>query len=216
MILTPHLKNLLKQYKTILDDEEFSSFEKEVQRLLRHYTQHISGFEAGVKRGREIHRLIDEQVELSPQIKTSCKKGCGSCCQLEIEITSDDAAILAQSVNFGVSINVERLNEQAQRSRLDEKWARGFVHENRCVFLGDDNACRNYDNRPSVCRKHSVVSPVKECDFLGGSPVPKILPAAEIIMSVVINLSDVSFASLPKMLRSALDYPIGVDLQIEN
>ena len=215
MVLTPQLKNLLAQYKIILKNEDFTSFENEVQRLLRHYTDHINGFKPGVERGREVHRLIEEQVELNSQISISCQKGCGSCCQLEIEITSDDAAVLAQSVYSGVRIDNERLNEQAQRPRLDEKWARGFVEENRCVFLGADNACSNYPNRPSVCRKHSVISPVKECDTLGGSPIPRVLPIAEIIISVVINFADVSFGSLPKMLKSALDSAPALDLGIE-
>jgi Fe-S-cluster containining protein len=88
---------------------------------------------------------------------------------------------------------------------LDPAWSQGWVSANRCVFLGADNACRNYENRPAVCRKHSVVSPVIECEKPGGQPVPKVMPLAEIIMSAAANQIENDFAALPKMLQRELD-----------
>jgi len=34
-----------------------------------------------------------------------------------------------------------------------------------CEFLGEDNKCKNYENRPKICRDHSH----EECDFYNGS-----------------------------------------------
>ena len=212
---TPHLRNLLEQYKTMLNTEEFLSFESEVERLLEFYNQHFRQFSQPAARGREVQRLIDEQVEASSHIKTTCQKGCGACCHLEVDITSDDAAVLDESLMQGAYVDFTRLRELSQRSRLDDKWKMGSVASNRCVFLGPDNACSNYENRPSVCRKHSVVSPVEECETLGGNPVPKLMPLAEIIMSAAISQTGVEFAALPKMLQRVLDQRIISSQQLE-
>lgn len=91
------------------------------------------------------------------------------------------------------------------RERLDSEWHWGVVSSNRCVFLGTDNACRNYKNRPTVCRKHSVISPANECEKMGGQPVPKLIPMAEIIMSAAINLPDNQYGSLAKRIQKLSD-----------
>ncbi|MGE5087391.1 MAG: YkgJ family cysteine cluster protein [Bacillota bacterium] len=202
---TPHLRSILAQYNDILSQEEFLSFEKEVERLLNHYFAVLSDIPAGAERGRKVHDLIEEQEQLSSHIKTSCQRGCGACCHLEVEITRDDAVVLASSLDAGVEIDYAKLRNLSLRKRLDSEWARGVVKSNRCVFLGEDNACRNYQNRPTVCRKHSVISPAVECEKIGGQPVPKLIPVAEIIMSAAINLPDNQYGSLAKMLQMVLD-----------
>lgn len=204
MIKTPQLKSLLSQYKEILSEEEFISFDNEVNRLLLHYINLLSDLPPGVMRGRKVHELIEEQEQLSSHIKTSCQRGCGACCHLEVEITRDDAMVLAESLR-AVVVDRGRLRELSKRERLDKAWAQGFIASNRCVFLGSDNACRNYANRPTVCRKHSVISPAIECEKQGGQPVPKVIPMAEIIMSAAVNLPENDFGSLAKMLQKVLD-----------
>ncbi|HEX7675223.1 MAG TPA: YkgJ family cysteine cluster protein [Bdellovibrio sp.] len=202
---TAQLRALLEQYKTVLAEEEFLSFDREVTRLLNHYFEVLSQLPAGAERGRKVQALIDEQVDASSHIKTTCQKGCGACCHLEVEIMKDDAVILADSLANGTTLNHEDLLRLSKRERLDNEWKKGAVSSNRCVFLGADNACRNYYNRPTVCRKHSVVSPVEECEKIGGNPVPKLMPMAEIIMSAAINQPDNEFGSLAKMLQKVLD-----------
>ncbi len=205
MIKTPQLRSLLANYKDLLAEDEFLSFEREVERLLAYYGEMLAQLSPGEERGRKVHALINEQEQLSSHIKTTCQKGCGACCHLEVEITRDDAVILANSLAAGLDVDFARLRELSLRERLDSAWAQGWVAGNRCVFLGADNACRNYENRPSVCRKHSVVSPAIECQKLGGQPVPKVMPLAEIIMSAAANQVENDFASLPKMLQRELD-----------
>ncbi len=209
MKTTPHLKAILNQYKDVLSVEEFESFEKEVNRLLLHYSDVLAALTPGAERGRKVHELINEQEQLSSHIKTSCQRGCGACCHLEVEITQDDAVILADSLEAGLAdgmgIDIEKLFKLSQRQRLDEAWKNGWVASNSCVFLGPDNACRNYQNRPTVCRKHSVISPVEECEKIGGNPVPKLMPMAEIILSAAVNQPNNDFGSLAKMLQNTLD-----------
>jgi len=205
MIKTPHLKSILAQYKDILSPDELMSFENEVERLLNHYSAILTELPAGVERGKKVHAFIEEQEQLSSHIKTSCQRGCGACCHLEVEITLDDAMVLAKSLEAGVEIDYAQLRSLSLRERLDKAWARGVVSSNRCIFLGADNACRNYENRPTVCRKHSVISPAIDCEKVGGQPIPKLIPMAEIIMSAAINLPNNQYGSLAKMLQRVLD-----------
>lgn len=206
---TPILLNLLAQYESQLTAREFQSFAEEVDRLLLQNFTHLGTFAPGIQRGREVQRLVDEQVLLSSNIKTTCQKGCGACCHLEVEITRDDAEILAESVLNGVRLDHERLRELSHRDRLDVLWKAGVSPMNRCVFLGHDQACRNYENRPSICRKHAVVSPVVECEKIGGQPVARTLPIAEIVISAAISFADNEFAALPKMLQKILNEKVG-------
>ncbi len=202
---TPQLRNLLFSYETTLSEEEFQSFEREVNRLLNHYSEILNSYRAGAERAQVAQALIDEQVEMNSHIKTSCQKGCGACCHLEVEITEDDADLLAYSIrNQNLVIDEKRLQELAQRTRLDKKWSEGAVSSNRCILLGADNACSNYANRPSVCRKHSVTTPAANCSTLGASPVPLLIPMNEIILSAALNQPGNGFGSLPKMLEAAL------------
>ncbi|MDG0816910.1 YkgJ family cysteine cluster protein [Bdellovibrio svalbardensis] len=206
---TPHLKAFLKQYEDLLTSEEFESFDREVTRLLGYYSEVLGAYPPGAERGRKVHELINEQEALSSHIKTSCQRGCGACCHLEVEITKDDATILADSLAEGLSdglgIDMAKLYQMSLRKRLDVAWEQGFIEANRCVFLGADNACRNYYNRPTVCRKHSVISAVDECEKKGGQPVPKLMPVAEIIMSAAVNLPNNEFGALAKMLQQTLE-----------
>jgi Fe-S-cluster containining protein len=202
---TAQLRGLLAHYKTLLNTEEYESFSREVDRLLKHYFDVLNEFPAGVFRAQKIHELIEEQVAAAEHIKTSCQKGCGACCHLEVEITEDDAALMALSIiEKELKYDEAALAELAQRERLDPKWAQGAVKANRCIMLGDDNACRNYQHRPTVCRKHSVTSPKEDCETLGASPVPRLIPLNEIIMSAAINLPQNNFGAMPKMLAHAL------------
>lgn len=203
--MTPQLRNLLAVYKNTLNAEEYQSFETEVDRLLHYYYDLLNAYRAGAERAQVTHELIEEQIALNSHIKTSCQKGCGACCHLEVEISEDDADRLARSIlQQGLEIDETRLQELAMRSRLDPLWARGPVPSNRCVLLGEDNACRNYENRPSVCRKHSVVSPAVDCETLGANPVPRLIPLNEIILSAAVSQDGNAFGALPKMLLAAL------------
>ncbi|MNJ96846.1 Flagellin N-methylase [compost metagenome] len=203
---TAQLRGLLSHYQTLLSPEEYQSFSQEVDRLLKHYYEVLNAHPPGIARAQKIHELVEEQVAASSHIKTSCQKGCGACCHLEVEITEDDAALMALSiVEQNLQFDEASLEEQSQRERLDPKWNQGAVKSNRCVMLGADNACRNYDFRPTVCRKHSVTSPAIDCSTLGATPVPRLIPMNEIILSAAINLPQNNFGALPKMLASALN-----------
>ncbi|MBO9666069.1 MAG: YkgJ family cysteine cluster protein, partial [Bdellovibrio sp.] len=142
---TPQLRSILENYQSLLSADEFSSFEKEVERLLGHYHGMLAALSPGQERGRKVHEWLHEQELASAHIKTTCQKGCGACCHLEVEVTRDDAIILADSVVQGMTVDSTHLRKLSSRVRLDSAWTGGYVPNNRCVFLGPDNACRNYE-----------------------------------------------------------------------
>jgi Fe-S-cluster containining protein len=202
---TRQLQNILASYQQTLSIVEFQSFSQEVDRLLAHYAEILGAYKAGAERAHITQQLIEEQNLASSHIKTSCQKGCGACCHLEVEITEDDADLLARSIlRQNLPYDKERLQEQASRPRLDARWSQGVQTSNRCVMLGADNACSNYADRPTICRKHSVTSPAELCSVVGASPVPLLAPMNEIIMSAAISFAGNEFGSLPKMLNAAL------------
>ena len=203
---TRQLQALLDNYQQSLNPEEYDSFTREVTRLQNHYFEILNSYKAGAERARITQSLIEEQNAQNSHIKTSCQKGCGACCHLEVEITADDADLLARSIlASGIKYDGPRLELQSKRARLDPAWAKGAVGENRCVMLGADNACGNYENRPTICRKHSVTSPAELCSVVGASPVPLLVPMNEIILSAALNLEQNDFGALPKMLAAALN-----------
>lgn len=202
---TLNLKMILARYKELISELEYTSFEKEVDRLIQQYFDHLMKYKAGVERGQETHRLLEIEIQKSADVQESCKKGCGFCCHLEVQITQDDAEVLVRSIYEGKKIDFDNLRKLSMRAPKDALWSRGAVAENRCVFLGDDNACTNYENRPTTCRKYAVVSPVEECATVGGHPVPKLIPMVEIIQSAAMNLPFNSIGVLPKFVQMILD-----------
>lgn len=205
MFYTRVLKSIFESYKNTLTAEDFSDFEEHVSRLISDYTKDFSHYRPGVERGQYIQQLIENEVLKTGHISTTCSKGCGACCHLEVEITNDDAAVLAQVVFEGASIDFDRLQSLAERPIHDQQWSVGPVKENRCLFLGVDNACTVYESRPSTCRKVAVVSHPKECSEVNGKIEPLTIPMAEIILSAVLNLPENNIGSLPKQLLKILE-----------
>jgi Fe-S-cluster containining protein len=137
----------------------------------------------------------------------SCRASCGACCHLEIDITPEEGALLAEKVTAGHGIDRARLALQASRARKDPAWAAVLSGDNRCVFLGPDSACTVYQDRPSSCRKLLVVSHPKECGTLDGAVQAITIPLAEVLLSTVISLSGATFMSLSKAVTLALEGP---------
>lgn len=113
-----------------------------------------------------VHCVLDERMQhllaTSPHAKdVKCGRGCASCCHLNVDITAQEAELLALCVREaeGVSIDMQRLHRQA-----DTPWDELPPADQRCVFLGADNACTVYEHRPGSCRKYFVVTDPQFCD----------------------------------------------------
>lgn len=204
MHLTPMLKSILDTYKKNLSESEFISLELEVHQYIQQYKLLLLNKQSGVERGKELHRLINLQVESSSNVKVSCKNGCGACCHLEVQITQDDAEVLVEAIENGLDIDFDRLANLAERPHGDSIWKALNAPMNRCIFLSAENSCRVYESRPSVCRRHAVISPAEECGKHEGKVIPRLIPMAEIIMSACLQIEGAKFGSLANMLYSAL------------
>lgn len=121
-----------------------------------------------------LYEIIDKDAEAAsqpkPPEKIQCKKGCGGCCHIQVQISYLEAhAILEYCQQQGIEIDIEYL--QAQVSLVEKTHA--YSPHSACVFLAPDNTCKIYAMRPINCRKYRVVSPPIYCNpkTSGGKPV---------------------------------------------
>jgi Fe-S-cluster containining protein len=122
---------------------------------------------AGPKRAEMIHEKVNHEIKMFDQTSAqakqiSCGKGCAACCHIRVGITQDEAKLLAARVKLDTPIDMERLREIAAWPDTFESYRDNYP-KGRCVFLGFDNACKVYDDRPSVCRTYRVVSDPADC-----------------------------------------------------
>jgi len=201
---TPQLVATLGELRETLAAEVFEELVRETRRVYGLYTELLRAKAPGVARGRELHRLINRAMEQAAPKNVSCQRGCAACCRYEVEITRDEAEVLKEAVLGGVAIDEARLATLAARERKSPLWSDLGNPENRCVFLGEDEACRVYEHRPAICRKHLVTSPPIACGTPGESVAIVRILFAEIVLSAGLGIDAVVTGSLPKMVWAAL------------
>jgi Fe-S-cluster containining protein len=126
----------------------------------------------GAERARWVHGVVEEALARfkarNPEVirKVRCGKGCAHCCRLWVGITRDEAALLAERVKAGTA------HPDAGRMERQRHWdsPMAFVGKpaeaTSCVFLGPDQACTVYEDRPSICRAVLVASDPEACRAL--------------------------------------------------
>lgn len=202
--LTPVLKNLIFHYEESVNAETFKQFITDIEVLLNESRNFLVEANPGASRAHVLHALIEREVQKADSIPTSCKVGCSACCHLEVEVTPDEASLLADIIESGHPVDFERLELQSRKKRQDSSWLLGVSTSNRCVFLGDQGACSIYEDRPSICRKHSVVSPAENCLSAKEPSVVRNVPLAEIVMSSAIDIVQGDVGSLSSMVLREL------------
>jgi hypothetical protein len=205
--VTPTLGALVGQYQATLAAEPFAALVEGLRAHHRRFASTLAALPSGPLRAAALHRLVDAQLTDLPGLTPSCRPGCGLCCHYEVEVTHDEAALLASVVASGLPIDRVRLARQAARERRAAEWSALVVEENRCVFLDGAESCRVHPQRPAACRKHLVVSPPVECGRPSGAPRPVTVPLAELAISVALSLPDNAYTSLPKGLAALLSGP---------
>lgn len=126
-----------------------------------------------IQRARFVHTLVDEynqEVFAHPLVQqfSPCKLGCTGCCHTQVSVTEDEAELLVQKVQEGVSIDLERLKIQMGAGDDATAFFKIPYEQRRCVFLGEEGGCRVYDDRPSVCRTNAVLGEASQCDTRNG------------------------------------------------
>ena len=201
---TPALRALVAHYQRVLPATDFERLLAHLRERAQEYAAELGRLPPGAERARACHRLLDRALESSHRPVTSCGAGCSACCHLEVEVTSDEGALLAERVRNGQAVDRDHLGRQAARARQSSEWASLVAPQNRCVFLTRVDTCGIYPDRPSGCRKHLVSSPSARCGSPGGRLEPITVPLAELVTSVALALPQNSYGSLPKLLDARL------------
>lgn len=170
---TTGLKGLIEQRLEQLRDNPVAAnrFLGEMEKQIEFYKAQILKVPRGPMRARAVFKAIDtmlaESKAESPKFwnSASCKAGCAACCHTTVLLSEDEGEILAEHVSSGrVPIDMSRLEAQAQFKGSELDYWRAPKELTRCVFLGDNNRCRVYEDRPASCRKYHVGSPPEQCD----------------------------------------------------
>lgn len=197
---TTGLRIFVIRNRDTLSGEAFQSLLAEIRKDYEAHTAALLSAPPGAGRARVFHQRMDAEMGSAAQWKPSCHKGCSGCCHCEVEVTADEADLLAEVVRSGLDIDRARLARQATRPRKSPAWVVPLSVESRCVFLGNDGACRVYEERPSACRKLLVVSPPAACVTIGAQTSPIQAPRAEILISAALAIAGSGITSISKAL----------------
>jgi uncharacterized protein len=201
---TTGLRIFVIRNRDTLSSEAFQRLLAEIRADYDAHTAALLAAPPGAGRARVFHRRMDAEMESAAQWKPSCHKGCSGCCHCEVEVTADEADVLAEVVRSGLEVDRARLARQATRPRKSPAWVVPLSRESRCVFLGNDGACRVYQDRPSACRKLLVVSPPEACVTIGAQTSPIQAPRAEILLSAALAVAGSKVTSISKALAARL------------
>lgn len=162
--ITTTLKALVAQ---LTDQESLDAIEN----ALDGYTAQLEPFKkarAEYQR-KELHMLADELIRDEILINgkpehITCQKGCAHCCKQIVMVTQPEGARLFElAKERGIPLDAGRLERQAVQD--DNGWLTLHGDDRNCPFLGSDNTCQVYDDRPLSCRKYFVVSDPDMCDI---------------------------------------------------
>ncbi|WP_081033930.1 YkgJ family cysteine cluster protein [Comamonas thiooxydans] len=92
---------------------------------------------------QKIYKLADAFMSYREPF-TACKRGCADCCRMNISISSIEAARISAA-----SGRPAKKLLQSKPHGVDK-----FAGD-PCPFLGEENTCSIYSDRPLVCRNHA-------------------------------------------------------------
>ena len=185
----------------------------DLMETLHKIAEKVALFEDFKRKGVPDHHLIFSLYSIVDKLmvdsgngeKISCRKGCGFCCKMNVDVSPMEVAVILVycSVNK-IAINRDYLIAQASipKERL------GFTPSlSTCVFLQADNTCSIYPVRPLACRKYRVTSPAELCN---AEKHPKAMLTvltdieAEILVSALDNIQHQQPDGLHKVLLQQL------------
>lgn len=203
--LTRSLRKFVLDYEGQLTAEVFEQFLESLHEELKKASAELSQASAGGMRAMKLQEMVDAEIAEGADIAVSCAKGCSACCHMEVEVTSYEADVLKYLIEEGLSIDRSRLQQQSQRELQDPAWREGMSNEtNKCVFLNHQGECRVYENRPVMCRRHSVTSPAEFCKSIESKIVIRYFPKVDLLISAANEDRLVEIGPLAKMLELKL------------
>lgn len=162
---------------------------------------------------KEIDKNLDEQTAKHHNI--SCRRGCSFCCYVPVQVTPDEADILAKKMQT-LAYDHDRLKIQANNRIQDEKQTLPKEHA-ACVFLDGGGMCKVYDIRPIACRLHYVTSSPELCDTTTDTPDQRVqklvLPKAEALASGIYHAMGAEYMPLALLERLKKDDDEAVSIE---
>jgi Fe-S-cluster containining protein len=150
---------------------------------------------------RAVMPLDDQLVQMGvkkhlpvAKAKISCAKGCGSCCNQLVPISTPEAfmlhdlvAAMPESRQEGVLERFIAAEEVHEEHGIDETTLNAISSEQElrmllvsyhrlgipCPFL-EEGSCSIYRSRPSMCREYLVTSPAENCSRIGETVVTRV------------------------------------------
>lgn len=146
-----------------LDEKDLQAMWSRIGNALDYYKSVLGAVPAGIERVKIMHALIDAQKPISP-VAISCSRGCFGCCRGRIVIHKDEMDLLGPPGAEGKP---------------------GF-----CAYLSRVGECTVYDNRPAMCRLHTVKSDPSICYQEEGDTVRIVQMLPELILSSFAELEE--------------------------
>jgi len=92
-----------------------------------------------------------------------CKTCWAGCCTLIVEVTGTDLIRLGLTDDWELTHSIKNLIKRLKKEGIIKRYnfkTGVFVLEQNsmgdCIFLDANRNCREYENRPTVCRKHPL------------------------------------------------------------
>lgn len=141
---------------------------------------HLQKISSPLERARFVHHVVDDynrEVFAHPLVQKflPCQVGCSGCCHTQVGITEDEAELLIENINEGLKIDYAILHNQVKAGNNPEDFYQLSYENRKCIFLGTDNSCQVYNDRPSVCRTNAVLGNASQCYPHVGEGEPQIL-----------------------------------------
>lgn len=202
--VTDSLKHIIEQHNVTdkMKEEVFLGIKHTEKEYKRQKGLH-PGYVVANAFNEQIQEKVDHFVKTNPNgQKITCTKGCSMCCHINVDITEDEASLLYEVMKSDkVQPNYERMEKQISMPVEELKYA-----DRACMFLGEDDACKVYEYRPSACRKYMVVTEPALCHPVTnkhGKVGRAVDIDSEIIGSGILNANKTG--SLPKLLKQLID-----------
>lgn len=128
----------------------------------------------------KLHRIYQVAEDLSRVREpfVACKKGCSSCCHMNVSITKAEAERLAKASGRSMA-----------RVAAEPRHARDKFAGKPCPFLDPQGACSVYVDRPLSCRKHSsFFDSATACD-------PRVMNSIKVPLVAFNGLDEALFAA---------------------